>query len=159
MKKTLLVLLSPLLLMACGKPVDLDYNSAVAPIFLHNVQRLDHDMERLISGEFDADHAATRSAQGDDPGSRITELEQNLNQVQQLQHSEEASKFASSLSHYYELQIGYYQQLRLYSQTQDKARQETLVNDLNHTYQALKVMPDQVLAAQRNFLARADQLH
>lgn len=151
MKKSLAVLLLPLLLAACGKPADLEYNAAVAPSFLHSTQLIDTDMERLIRGEFDAG----AGSHGDSPDSRIADLERNLNQVQQLQHSVDAGKFAGSLSHYYEQQIAYYQQLKRYSQTTDKAQKESLAEDLNRSYLALKAEPERILALQRQFLERS----
>ncbi|MCP1648617.1 hypothetical protein [Pseudomonas nitroreducens] len=160
MNKTLLALLMPLTLAACGgSSSDSQYNELVTPAFLHNVQRIDRDMESLVNGDFDAGQDASAARRVENPASHIAELEHDLNQVQQLRHSEDASRFASSLSRYYELQIGYYQQLKRYAETADKARKEALAQELNVAYQALRVLPDQVLAAQKQFVERADLPH
>ncbi|KJJ98452.1 hypothetical protein UB43_17400 [Pseudomonas sp. 21] len=159
MNKTLLALLLSLALTACGQPGDLTYNEVVTAAFLSNVQRIDRDMEGLINGDFDPGHGAGRGALTKHPGDHIAELEKNLNQVQQLPHSEDASQFASRLSRYYELQIGYYQQLKRYVETTDPAKKETLAQSLATTYQGLRGQPEQILAAQKQFLERASRLH
>lgn len=159
MNKTLLALLLPLALTACGQPGDLQYNEVVTSALLSNVQRIDRDMERLINGDFDPGHSAGRGASTMNPGDHIAELEKNLNQVQQLQHSEDASQFASYLSRYYELQIGYYQQLKRYVETTDPAKKETLAQSLATTYQSLRGLSEQIFAAQKQFLERTSRLH
>ncbi|MBD9634101.1 MULTISPECIES: hypothetical protein [unclassified Pseudomonas] len=159
MNKTLLALLLPLALIACGQPGDLKYNEVVTSAFLSNVQRIDRDMEGLINGDFDPGHNPGRGAPAKSPGEHIAELERNLNQVQQLPHSEDAGPFASSLSRYYELQIGYYQQLKRYAETTDQANKETLAQSLATTYRSLRAMPEQIFAAQKQFLERTSRLH
>jgi hypothetical protein len=159
MNKTLLALLLPLALAACGQPGDLEYNEAVTSAFLSNVQRIDRDMEGLINGDFDPGQSAGRGEPTRNPDDHIAELEKNLNQVQQLQHSDDASQFASCLSRYYELQIGYYQQLKRYVETDDKARKEALAQDLGNAYQTLRALPEQIFAAQKQFLERTSRLH
>jgi hypothetical protein len=158
MKKYLPTLLLPLVLAlsACGTPSDQKYNEAVTPAFLHNVQIIDQDMERLISGELDAGHPVDPGKPIPSPRQRIDALEQDLNQVQQLSHSDAASKFASNLSRYYELQISYYQQLGRYTRTSDKAQQESLAHELNDAYRVLKAAPEQILLAQKQFVKQAD---
>lgn len=155
MKNLLAILLLSLTLAACGTPADLKYNEAVTPVFLSNVQRIDQDMERLIGGEFDAGHGVATVPSAEGPEQRIAALEHDLNQVQQLRHSDAASQFASGLSRYYELQISYYRQLQHYAGTRDKARQEAMVQDLYQAYQVLKAEPEAILAAQRQFLERS----
>ncbi|MCP1621751.1 hypothetical protein [Pseudomonas nitroreducens] len=159
MNKTLLALLLPLALAACGQPGDLKYNEVVTSAFLANVQRIDRDMERLINGDFDPGQGASPGSPAGNPGEHIAELEKNLNQVQQLQHSPDASQFASNLSRYYELQIGYYQQLKRYAETTDQAKKETLAQSLATTYQSLRGLPEQIFAAQKQFLERTGRLH
>ncbi|QJP06649.1 hypothetical protein [Pseudomonas multiresinivorans] len=163
MNKPLLAVLAllPFALAACdsSSSSDFRYNEVVTPAFLHNVQRIDRDMRRLIKGDFDSGRAVAATRPVESPAGHIAELEHDLNQVQQLQHGEDASRFASSLSRYYELQIGYYQNLRRYAETGDKARKEALAQELHDAYQALHVLPDQVLAAQKQFLERANLPH
>lgn len=159
MNKILLLFLLSLTLSACSPSSDLKYNEVVTSAFLQNVQRVDQDMERLINGDFEPGHADTLTMRTLSPAAHLGELEQNLNQVQQLQHSEEAGKFASSLSRYYELQISYYQQLKRYVETPDKAGKEVLAQNLNNTYQALRPLPEQILAVQKQFLERSGLPH
>lgn len=159
MNKILLALLLALALAACGQPGDLEYNEAVTSAFLRDLQRIDRDMEGLINGDFDTRHTTPSTPPVKNPGDHIVELEKNLNRVQQLQHSEEASKFASSLSHYYELQIGYYQQLKRYVETDDKAQKELLAQDLANAYQTLRALPEQIFAVQKQFLERTSLPH
>ncbi|WP_425327416.1 hypothetical protein [Pseudomonas nitroreducens] len=160
MNKTLLVLL-PFALAACdsSSASDFRYNEVVTPAFLHNVQRIDRDRKRLIKVDFDSGHAVTATRPVESAASHIAELEHDLTQVQQLHHGKDASHFASSLSRYYELQIGYYQHLERYAETGDKARKAALVKELDDAYKALHVLPDQVLAAQKQFVERADLPH
>lgn len=156
MNKSLLALLLPLALAGCGSSSDLKYNEVVTSAFLHNVQRIDRDRENLLHGDFDPDHAAARRVES--PAIHIGELEHDLDQVQQLRHSKYASRFASSLSRYYQLQLSYYQQLRHYVESGDKAKQQILAQQLDSSYQTLHAMPDQILATQKQFLERADLL-
>ncbi len=163
MNKTLLAVLAllPLALAACdaSSSSDFRYNEVVTPAFLHNVQRIDRDMRRLSKGDFDSGGAVAATRAVESPAGHIAELEHDLNQVQQLPHGEDAGRYASSLSRYYERQIGYYQQLRRYAESSDKARKEALAQELDDAYQALRVLPDQVLAAQKQFVERADLPH
>ncbi|MBD9502339.1 hypothetical protein IB256_16245 [Pseudomonas sp. PDM17] len=159
MNKILLALLLPFALAACGQPGDLKYNEVVASAFMQDVQRIDRDMEGLINGDFDPGHAAVPGTPAKNPGDHLAELEKHLNQVQQLPHSEEAGKFAGSLSHYYELQISYYQQLKRYVETTDKAKKEALAQDLGNAYQTLRALPEQIFAAQKQFLERTSLPH
>jgi len=159
MNKTLLALLLSFALAACGQPGDLKYNEVVTSAFLHDVQRIDRDMKGLINGDFDPGHAAIPGTPAKKPGDHLPELEKRLNQVQQLQHSEEAGKFASSLSRYYELQIGYYQQLQRYVETNDKVKKEALAKNLGNAYQTLRALPEQIFAVQKQFLERTSRLH
>ncbi|WP_448678609.1 hypothetical protein [Pseudomonas nicosulfuronedens] len=159
MNKILLLFLLPLTLAACCPSSDLKYNEVVTSAFLQNVHRIDRDMERLINGDFEPGHAEALKMHAQSPAAHLGELEQSLNQVQQLPHSEEAGKFASSLSRYYELQINYYQQLKRYVESQDKAGKEALAQNLNNTYQALRPLPEQILAVQKQFLERSGLPH
>ncbi|MFR0689173.1 hypothetical protein ACLUTX_07240 [Enterobacterales bacterium AE_CKDN230030158-1A_HGKHYDSX7] len=159
MNKLLFPLLAALLLAACGNSADTKYNEIVTADFLRNVQRLDTDWARLIGGQFDAGQGGLPGNRANSPEQHLPELEHNLNQVQTLSHSEDASRYATSLSHYYELQIGYYQQLKRYTETRDKASQEAIAEQLNQAYRTLKALPPQVFAAQKQFLDQGSLPH
>jgi len=155
MNRTLAALLLPLALAACGDIPDLIYNQEVSSTFSQSREQFAKDHLSFLGGSFDISSANERDLKLEQLRKHIEELELALDRVETLRHSDDADRFSRHLSGYYELQVGYYQNLRRYIKASDRAKRDGIAQELNASYVLLTAAPDRVLRSQQKFLERA----
>jgi hypothetical protein len=155
MNRILAALLLPLALAACRDIPDLIYNQEVSSTFLQSREQFDKDHLDFLDGNFDIRSQSARDLKLEQLRKHIEDLELALDRVESLRHSEDANRFSRNLSGYYELQVGYYQNLRRYMKASDKFRKDGIAQELKASYVLLSAAPERILLSQKRFLERA----
>lgn len=154
MKKVLAILL-PLALAACEDSLDFVYNERVSQALAQNMQQFDRDHRLFLAGGFDITSPSARDLRLEQLRQQIDDLELALDQVEKLRHSDNAERFSRNLSGYYELQVGYYQNLRRYLRATDKAKRDGLAEELQASYVLLSAAPDRLFNSQKKFMEKS----
>ncbi|PJI48120.1 MAG: hypothetical protein CTR55_15270 [Pseudomonas sp.] len=155
MNRTLAALLLPLVLAACGDIPDLIYNQQVSSTFSQSREQFAKDHLSFLGGNFDIRSQSARDLKLEQLRKHIEELELALDRVETLRHSDDADRFSRHLSGYYELQVGYYQNLRRYMKASDKTKKEGIAQELKASYVLLSAAPERILLSQKRFLEKA----
>jgi hypothetical protein len=155
MKKALATLLLPLTLVGCGDSLDFVYNDRVSSTLQDSMKQFDSDHQNFLQGKFDISSQSTRDLRLEQLRKHIADLELALDQVEKLRHSENADRFSRYLSGYYELQVGYYQNLRRYMRATDRTKKSGLAEELQASYVLLSAAPERIFNSQKKFMEKS----